>query len=118
MKLLAVFLMLVASPALANCNDLHRAKGKQPAPSSCAWQKIKDGFAVTAGFRWDKECPDCPTILVPVPPRRGNCDPFFLGAELRLPITDELTLAGNFDRDWTDSPDWNARVHLSYRVLK
>lgn len=117
----ALILLFLATPASAKCKDqnvhhprpLPRQTVAQPCTTS-SWQKLKDGFAVTAGFRWDRDCPEFRTVLV----RPGTSDPFFIGAELRVPLTDELTLAGNFDRDWTDAPDWNARVHLSYHVFK
>ena len=79
--------------------------------------RIVQGFALTAGFRWDQECPD-PTVCAPPPSHPKNVDPAFVGAELRIPISARTTLGGNFDRDWTDAPDWNARVYVSFAPWK
>lgn len=85
------------------------------------WPAIRDGFGLTAGFRWDQatECPMCPKpcAAVPPPPPTGHHDPFFIGAELRLPVSGRLAAFGNFDRDWTETARWNARLGVSFRPL-
>jgi hypothetical protein len=73
-----------------------------------------DGLGLTAGFRWDRECLDCQPVAC-APPPTHNVDPFFVGAELRLPLASRLTAFGNVDRDWTEAPHWNARLGIAYR---
>lgn len=81
---------------------------------------LLDGFGLTAGFRWDREtvCPTCPHVCTPAPPpppHEEQKDPFFVGAELRLPLTPHVDAFGNLDRDWTEAAHWNARVGISVR---
>jgi len=125
--MLLMLMLLVASSALAAkkpcpCPKPHRKAAQPcttvvvpPAPvpaseSSSAYagglyDALADGFSLTTGFRWDRACPDKPGI--------SHEDPFFFGVEERLPINSGLELGGNFDRDFTDSPNWSARVYLA-----
>jgi hypothetical protein len=94
-------------------------KKTAPAPvvvveKDCYLDRVKEGFALTAGFRWDKECPTCPPVSCGPTPRPNHHDPAFVGAELRVPLDPHFTAFGNYDRDLVEGPDWNARVGLSY----
>jgi hypothetical protein len=85
-------------------------------PRNCSLgQKLVDGFALTGGFRWDRECSEATPCRPQTPvDHTGHHDPAFIGAELRLPLASWATAGGNFDRDWTDAPDWNARVYVAF----
>jgi hypothetical protein len=102
------------------CVPEQRAAYSSTSSSSCVWDAVRDGFGLTAGFRWDREqgCPSCPTCT-PAPPtvthHETQVDPFFVGAELRLPLASRVDAFGNIDRDFVEAPHWSARVGLSVR---
>ena len=81
------------------------------------WDQALQGFRLTAGFRWDQECPaghgETNEFLTTTPKVEVK-DPFFVGAELRLPLAPKLEAFGNFDRDFVDAPRWNARAGVSF----
>jgi len=114
MKKLLVLLLLIPSVAFAapkqckRCKDpCHGCKTVTKADASL-WAQVVQGFGLTAGFRWDQDCPE-PGICSPP---AGNHDPAFVGAELRLPVNAWATVGGNFDRDFVDAPDWSARAYI------
>jgi hypothetical protein len=83
--------------------------------SDSVWEQLAQGFALTGGFRWDQECAEATPCRPSTPvDLTGHHDPAFIGAELRLPLASWATAGGNFDRDWTDAPDWNARVYVAF----
>lgn len=79
--------------------------------STGVWNELLTGLEFQAGFRWQEEH-ECPTIEQPVPPPPRHVDPFYLGVGVRLPLSPAAGLFGNFDRDFTDSPDWQARTGI------
>lgn len=89
----------------------------QAAPRKCTFtDTIKRGFYLTAGFRWDKTCPECPRDpCQPIEQPTGNHDPAFIGAMLHYPLGPGLLLGGNFDRDLSELPDWNARLYIAFK---
>jgi hypothetical protein len=72
---------------------------------------LEDGFGVTAGFRFDQVLP------TPVAESK-HVDPFFIGLEYRAPLSERFDVFGNLDRDFVQAPNWNARVGVSYKLLK
>jgi len=131
---LLLLMLLIASSALAAkkpcpCAKPHRKAAQPcttvvvpPAPAKASesssayagglYDALVDGFSVTGGFRWDEACPTA-HCSAPRLGQTGHSDPFFVGLEERLPINSSLELGGNFDRDFTDSPNWSARVYLA-----
>lgn len=89
-------------------------KACHAAPISLA-QQIKNNFYFTTGFRWDQDCPATVCQQNPRPTDGGHHDPAFVGAMLRLPVSAHVVVGGNFDRDFTDAPNWNARAYIAVR---
>lgn len=115
---------LLAAPPGRHCPPTckHRRESAHlcPAPAPSApcpslLEQLRDGFELTAGFRWDIEH-ECPTPTRPVPGTRPH-DPGFIGASERVSFspTSHVGVFGNLDRDWTDAPEWSARVGLYWK---
>jgi hypothetical protein len=86
------------------------AKAEEPS----VWQSVLTGFEVTAGFRWDyQRCLDDRRSTTPTTVQ-GH-DPFFVGAQLRLPITENYGAFVSGDRDFVDDPQGNVRVGLYFK---
>jgi len=109
-----------STTAAQPCTTVVVAPTPAPAPQANGGQAgglygaLVDGFRITGGFRWDRACPEtrCSSGRPPLN-HPNNVDPFFVGLEERLPINSALELGGNFDRDFTDAPHWNARIYLA-----
>ena len=129
--LLLVTLMLAseahAAPVKAPCRPscTHRTCGVVAAPAPAARPSfvdlVRDGFAVTAGFRFDG-APDhvCPTLTAPMPPKPPVKvrDPFYIGFRIELPLNDHATLEGAFSRDFTQGPEFNAHVQVNEFIFR
>lgn len=124
MRTILVVLCLLATPAFAAkdpCAPKHHRPHPatcQPAPKpeTCLWKQIKTGFEFEGGFRWEEEHV-CPTPQAPPPPPK-HVDPFFIGAGVRLPLNDQVSAFGFWDRDATDAPHWQARAGLSWNPFR
>jgi len=91
-----------------------------PALAPTLWDHVVQGFGIRAGFRWEREhvCPTCPapvpcyTPPPPAPPTEepGYRDPFFVGAELRLPLARGVQVFGAWDRDFTERANHQTTV--------
>lgn len=98
-----------------------REVASAPAPVHEApplWNSLVSNFEVNVGWSWHQEFDRSETVcltrnLPPGGPR--TVDPFFVGFALRLPLAPRLDLCGNWDRQWTDAPLWDARLYGSFR---
>jgi len=130
MRILKTFLMVLtlaliafsaaAAPAPAKkCPPkCHHRTGPCTANTSIL-DHLVTGFEINAGFRWqtESECPDPQSSTAPESESRVH-DPFYIGAGLRLPLTPRAGAFFNFDRDFTDAPNWQARLGLSYAPFR
>jgi len=85
-------------------------------------EPAKDGltflqhFALTAGFRWDRECPELDERGRTAPRNdSGFHDPFFVGAELRLPLGTYADFFGGADFDLEDQRWGSGRLGVAVR---
>lgn len=79
-------------------------------------QQILNGFELNAGFRWDRfDCHDDLRLTrrVELPPTAH--DPFFLGAQVRLPIYEGYGLFVRGERDWTEAPRGNVALGVYFK---
>ncbi len=138
MKKWSLFLVLMSLATLAEAAPAKTHRNCKRCAHPCATQEAKpcttaaqpvaakgesydamgallNGFSLTAGFRWDRECPEVAegSTMTSTTSHVGNTDPFFVGAEARLPLNTWSDLGGNIDRDWTEAPHWNARVFVA-----
>ena len=128
MKMLPVLLLLLLVPALAfgatakktvkpctRCaHPCTTTATRTEAGSYDMLGALIDGFSITSGFRWDRACPEVDEHGVPVSGTgTHNEDPFFVGADLRVPLNSWASLGGNVDRDFVEAPHWSARVFVA-----
>lgn len=121
-KLLSPILIMASTSTAPHhhTKNCHRCTNPCPPPVAQKHEANdwKSGFEVVAGFRWDQEI-ECPTQTCPQPTSRQS-DPFYLGLQQRIPLTEYLTLQARVDRDlihdgdFLESPHWNGAVSVAW----